>query len=250
MTVPPRGRVAPMMRSLLAVSLCVAGSGMAAPRAQNEKPRLRSGQVAGAAAAAVFAATTLDVTTLHVVSPGLDALARGAACAASECGRSNDIGRALSDVGPGLGAPCVAAAAFGTATRGRRFLVRTVAPLLAGYGVAVQGFAHAVKDATARVRPDQLHHASFSFPSLHTATAVYLSGALFCVLAPALLAEAGDDAPTWRWRPVEVGAVAAAGGLTALGRVLTESHWLSDTVGGAALGVAALGLVAFARDEA
>ena len=41
----------------------------------------------------------------------------------------------------------------------------------------------------------------------------------------------------------------AAGAATAAGRVLTESHWLSDTVAGAALGVAALAAaVALAND--
>ena len=128
---------------------------------------------------------------------------------------------------------------------------KTAGALLAGYFLGVQGFAQVVKAATARVRPDQIHHATFSFPSLHTATAVYMAGALLCVLAPALLA--GDDDPSegppWRWTPAAAGGVASLGAATAAGRVLTESHWLSDTVAGAALGVAALAAaVALAND--
>ena len=187
---------------------------------------------------------------LHAAHPALDGAARAAACAADACGRFSETGRALSNVGPGLGAPTAAAAAALVARR-RAAGAKTAGSLLAGYFLGVQGFAQVVKAATARVRPDQLHHATYSFPSLHTATAVYMAGALLCVLAPALLA--GDDDPSegppWRWTPAAAGGVASLGAATAAGRVLTESHWLSDTVAGAALGVAALAAaVALAND--
>jgi membrane-associated phospholipid phosphatase len=116
-----------------------------------------------------------------------------------------------------------------------------VPPLVAAYVVGVRAVGGALKEATARPRPDALHHASFAFPSLHTASAVFFAGALAAVLVPAL-ADDLDDGELWRWTSGSAVAVAVAGGATAYGRILTESHWLTDTAGGAALGVAALGV--------
>jgi len=131
-----------------------------------------------------------------------------------------------------------------------------------------------LKHSFARLRPSEYHH-TFSFPSGHTSAAVFTAGALLTVLLPLALqllheanfpdnsssssssssgapAACGDDeaaavAPVgsqWalpgQWdRPVVIyGLWAVAGGTTALGRVLADAHWLSDTLAAGCLSVA------------
>ena len=48
----------------------------------------------------------------------------------------------------------------------------------------------------------------------------------------------------WKWTPQTITSVAGITALTAAGRILTESHFLSDTLAGAALGIGALGATA------
>ena len=112
-------------------------------------------------------------------------------------------------------------------------------PLGIGFGAFVQGFSGVLKDATQRLRPDPLHHSTYSFPSSHTASATFLAGAFLAVLVPALLDD--DEEEFWTWTPTTITSVAGITALTAAGRILTESHFLSDTLAGAALGIGALG---------
>lgn len=104
----------------------------------------------------------------------------------------------------------------------------------------------ALKNAFARVRPSAIH-STFSFPSGHTTSAFFVLGVLLAVLLPAA---AG---PRARLAPGTLLALwAGAGGTVALGRVLIDAHWLSDTLAGACLG-SALALLVYvavaAREE-
>ena len=91
--------------------------------------------------------------------------------------------------------------------------------------------AEALKYAAGRERPDQTtdpnnwRDGGSSFPSLHT-TAAFAVGTVF--------AESGNDDYRWLRRALGYGMASA----TAFLRVHENQHWLSDTVAGAALGIA------------
>jgi membrane-associated phospholipid phosphatase len=91
--------------------------------------------------------------------------------------------------------------------------------------------AEALKYAAGRERPDQTtdpndwRDAGSSFPSLH-ATAAFAVGTVF--------AESGSDDYRWFRRVVGYGMATA----TVYLRLRDNQHWLSDTVAGAALGIA------------
>ena len=91
--------------------------------------------------------------------------------------------------------------------------------------------AEVLKFASGRVRPnftaspDHWRQKGNSFPSLHV-TAAFAIGTTF--------AESGND--EYRWIRRVIGYGIAAG--TAYGRLHDNMHWLSDTVAGAALGIA------------
>jgi membrane-associated phospholipid phosphatase len=127
----------------------------------------------------------------------------------------------------------------------------------------------ALKHLFARVRPSTLHH-TFSFPSGHTAAAVFIAGSLLTVLLPLTLRlwsapqSAGSSIDNSTGSQVQgsgeaaaaaaaaglgsvaaldaaiLGVWAAAWGTTAVGRILSESHWLSDTLAGGCLAVASV----------
>jgi hypothetical protein len=96
--------------------------------------------------------------------------------------------------------------------------------------------AYALKFAAGRQRPnestsaDSWFHGGSSFPSLH-ATAAFAIGTV--------LAESGSD--EWRW--VRRGLGYGIGLGTAYRRLDGNVHWLSDTVAGAALGIATASFV-------
>jgi membrane-associated phospholipid phosphatase len=98
-------------------------------------------------------------------------------------------------------------------------------------GVFSSATAEILGYATGRERPDatasanQWRQGGDSFPSLHT-TAAWAVGTVF--------AESGSD--DFRWLRRILGYGVAAG--TSYVRVRDNVHWLSDTVGGAALGIA------------
>jgi membrane-associated phospholipid phosphatase len=91
--------------------------------------------------------------------------------------------------------------------------------------------AEALKYAAGRERPDETtepnnwRDGGSSFPSLHT-TAAFAVGTVF--------AESGSDDYRWLRRALGYGMASA----TAYLRVHENQHWLSDTVAGAALGIA------------
>jgi hypothetical protein len=80
-------------------------------------------------------------------------------------------------------------------------------------------------------------HEDLSFPSGHTAAAFAIG---------TVLAESGDDKQRWWRRTVGYG----IGAFTAYQRVNHDAHWFSDTVAGAAIGIAAANVVMRRRREA
>jgi membrane-associated phospholipid phosphatase len=110
----------------------------------------------------------------------------------------------------------------------------------AGALSAVSGFA--MKYAFGRERPndtarvDDWFGSGDSFPSLHTTVAFAVG---------TVLAESGNDRYRWVRRALGYG---VAGG-TAYLRMRDNVHWLSDTVAGAALGVASAHFVMNRRDH-
>ena len=196
---------------------CVEGAERIENAGDARKRRRRRRRRGGAALVAV----SIDVNTLHVVAPSIDDAARHWA-SNHAAGNENSLGRVLSDIAPGLGVPCAAASLALVARRGADAL-RVVAPLGIGFGAFVQGFSGVLKDATQRLRPDPLHHSTYSFPSSHTASATFLAGAFLAVLLPALLDD--DEEDFWAWTPQTITSVASITALTAAGRILTESHF-------------------------
>lgn len=135
-------------------------------------------------------------------------------------------------------------------------------------GAVVHGdplLVDALKNLFARARPSTLHQ-TFSFPSGHTSGAVFTVGALLTVLLPLTLqlwgesaqspncSADGDSSSGSSSEPVGTSAAlgmlaldviilgvwAAAWGTTATGRILSESHWLSDTMAGGMLAIASV----------
>jgi hypothetical protein len=99
-----------------------------------------------------------------------------------------------------------------------------------------------LKYAAGRRRPsetssvDDWRNSGGSFPSLHASTA-FAVGAVF--------AESGNDGDRWTRRALGYG----LGLATSYARVHSNAHWLSDTVAGAALGIATAQFTMNRRDE-
>jgi membrane-associated phospholipid phosphatase len=102
--------------------------------------------------------------------------------------------------------------------------------------------AYALKEISDRDRPFATEdRSSFggdgdSFPSLHTTTAFAIG---------TVLAESGNDRQRWLRRVLGYGIAAH----TAYARLDHDAHWLSDTVAGAALGIATARFVMKRRAE-
>jgi hypothetical protein len=99
-----------------------------------------------------------------------------------------------------------------------------------------------LKYAAGRRRPnetanvDDWRNSGGSFPSLHVST-VFAVGTV--------LAEYGNDSDRWIRRAIGYG----LGVATSYARVHSNAHWLSDTVAGAALGIATAQFTMNRRDE-
>ncbi|MDQ3505559.1 MAG: phosphatase PAP2 family protein [Actinomycetota bacterium] len=121
---------------------------------------------------------------------------------------------------------------------------------LAGFivltAVAVAPLTTLFKELVARVRPtadDPLVAASgLSYPSGHAAGAATLAGVLLVVLWPVV---------SRRWRPWLAGALVLGALCVAWTRIALGVHYLSDVVGGLALGTAVvlLSMLAFGLDR-
>jgi len=101
--------------------------------------------------------------------------------------------------------------------------------------------AYALKELAGRERPFETADADAwgengdSFPSMHTATAFAIG---------TVLAESGNDRVRWLRRTIGYGLAVG----TAYARMDHDAHWLSDTVAGAALGLATARFVMKQRD--
>lgn len=130
-----------------------------------------------------------------------------------------------------------AALAFGSAWLAGKFLkndeARGEAALMLRATMLSTISSEALKVTLRRERPgpgvshDTWNGGGMSFPSGHTATAFAIG---------TVLAESGDDRHRWGRRTLGYGFV---GLVTAYQRLNHDAHWLSDTVAGAALGIAA-----------
>ena len=102
--------------------------------------------------------------------------------------------------------------------------------------------SYALKEIAARERPyatadaDAWGEDGDSFPSMHTAAAFAIG---------TVLAESGNDRVRWLRRTIGYGLAAG----TAYARMDHDAHWLSDTVAGAALGLATARFVMKQRDD-
>jgi membrane-associated phospholipid phosphatase len=99
------------------------------------------------------------------------------------------------------------------------------AGVLTGTTAEVLGLAGGRERPDATTSPNQWRHGGDSFPSLHVSTA-FAIGTVF--------AESGNDEYRWIRRIIGYGVAGATGYV----RINENVHWLSDTVAGAALGIA------------
>lgn len=131
----------------------------------------------------------------------------------------------------------IAAGAVITLVRRRWRL--TVYLLVAGAGALI--LDPVLKSLVGRVRPVVAHPVSHgtgnSFPSGHSLGSIVCYGAILLVFLPAA-------AP--RWRPYAKAAVAVLVAAIGISRILLGVHYLSDVLGAWALGIAWLGLTAYA----
>lgn len=102
--------------------------------------------------------------------------------------------------------------------------------------------SYALKFATGRQRPAETldvnawREGGSAFPSMHVTAAFAIGG---------VLAESGNDEYRWVRRVLGYGIGAA----TAYQRIKHDAHWLSDTVAGAAVGLASAQFVVHRRDS-
>jgi undecaprenyl-diphosphatase len=135
----------------------------------------------------------------------------------------------------------VGAAAVGLALRQRWRLAFYL--VVTGAGALV--LDSVIKSLVGRLRPVVAHPIAYgagnSFPSGHSLDSIVCYGAVLLVFLPA----ARD-----RWRPAFIAVVATLVGLIGISRVLLGVHYLSDVLGGWALGIAWLGATALAFELA
>lgn len=168
---------------------------------------------------------------------------------------ADPLGRALSELAPAALAlsivACAAWALVEPAGKRRAAALRTSGVLLGVHSaVLIPLVEWVVKPAVQRLRPEQYmhagfypHHHSYSFPSGHTSSAAFMSGALLLVLIPRLLdavAQKTSKRPLSIPQPALVATWVVWSSLTGLGRVLTDAHWLTDTIAGGLLGASLL----------
>ena len=202
--------------------------------------------------AAEFGVLSLDLPTRNAVDEGVRDLVLAAT---NEETRAT--AREVSNVFPEVYLCLVALASARLASaacseRSRPYATRTRVGV-AWAAVCVAGIAvDLAKNLFGRVRP-QLGLASFAFPSGHTCAACVLSGVfLFLLLDPLLASKTSSREPgtvaakktDLTTALLDVGADARvraflwflATSVTACGRVEGNRHWVSDTMGGAAMG--------------
>lgn len=181
-----------------------------------------------------FAAVAADVFGTKRVAPQLDKLAQDAA--GPSASYDNPTGRALSNIAPAL----LGATALGCAATPREERRRAVA--VAGSFALMNPVILGYKSLFHRERPDPAHHVEYSFPSGHTTNAAFFSACLFTILIPPLVDT--DRNNKINSAPIFLGLTALCTAAVAAGRVLTQAHFLSDTLAGAFLGFFFAGLAA------
>ena len=111
--------------------------------------------------------------------------------------------------------------------------------LVAGAGALI--LDPVLKSLVGRLRPVVAHPVAYgggdSFPSGHSLGSIVCYGALFLVFLPATRG---------RWRRVFIAVIATLIALIGISRILLGVHFISDVLGGWALGITWLGITAFA----
>lgn len=108
-------------------------------------------------------------------------------------------------------------------------------PLLVGF----------LKENFHRIRPSELLHQTYAFPSGHTTASSFATGLFLWVVLPVLASRTDDDDSTEDVAATQPTLSASAQlaihalfcTLTASGRVMADAHWVTDTMAGAALGL-------------
>lgn len=177
--------------------------------------------------AAGFGLIAADVFGGKHVMPVLDSAAIQAA--GSEASFESGTGRALSNLAG------VLVGATATACVAPQQDRRSALAVAGAWAAVLNPSLLTLKNAFHRQRPDPKHHMEYAFPSGHTANAAFLSASLFSILLPQLGVSLGNSATLL----TAVCTVAVA-----CGRILTEAHYLSDTLAGACLGLFVANLAA------
>ena len=107
---------------------------------------------------------------------------------------------------------------------------------LTALSTSIFKFAAGRRRPNETTRVDDWRHSGSSFPSMHVSTAFAVG---------TVLAESGNDEYRWARRGLGYGLACA----TAYLRVHDNAHWLSDTVAGAALGIATAQFAMNRRDD-
>ncbi len=203
-------------------------------------PRHKLASLAGVSLAAMVFAVLLILVRLRW--PPLETVDHSAAAGINRLIAGDNtlvtVVRAVTWLGSdiALGAVIGAAAAF-LALRKRWVLA--VYLLVTGTGALV--LDPVLKSLVGRLRPVVTHPIASgtgnSFPSGHSLGSIICYGAVLLVFLPAARG---------RWRPAFVTVVATVVVLVGVSRILLGVHYLSDVVGAWALGIAWLGITAFA----
>jgi undecaprenyl-diphosphatase len=210
------------------------------PSATRDRPRRGLTPLAVVTVAALVFAVLLVLVRLqwapleaadHDTATGLNGLVAGRATAVA-------VVKAITWLGSsGVLWTVIGAAALLLAFRRRWRL--TIYLLVAGAGVLA--LDPVLKSLVGRLRPVVAHPVAHgqgnSFPSGHSLGSIVCYGAVFLVFLPALRG---------RWRRVFTAGIATLIALIGISRILLGVHYVSDVLGGWSLGVAWLGVTAFA----
>jgi undecaprenyl-diphosphatase len=204
------------------------------------RPQHRLAGLAAVSAAAL--AFTILLILVRLRWPPLESVDHGAAARINRLVAGDrtlvTVVKAVTWLGSGVALGAVIAAAAVYLTLRRRWGLAAYL-LVAGAGALV--LDPILKSLVGRLRPVVAHPiasgAGNSFPSGHSLGSIVCYGAVLLVFLPAARG---------RWRPALTTVIVTIVVLVGISRILLGVHYLSDVIGAWALGIAWLGLTAFA----
>ena len=235
-----------------------AGSSLdtAAPKLWNQDASALGSVMVVGIAAAEFGFLALDLKTTHLFA-GIDSFVHEAVLVTTDSKTREDAASILSNLFPLLGfSILIASTVLALLRSSEQGLKRCVT---VAWGAQLSSFiaVGVTKELFARPRPSNMMH-SFAFPSGHTCGANVLMGVSLFLLLDRMWTICGYNGTTQRNEEVEIEGDdvgnqywakaplsqqqrvmiwIAATAITAAGRIEGDRHWLSDTMGGATLGV-------------